>query len=195
MQDDIATAVVGQLKVTLLGAAPKAKPADPKAYALFLQGRQLQRQNSSDSLEQAVTLYQQSLGIDPNMAAAWNGLAVCYLIQASAGSRSNDEAYQLAREAVKKSLVIDPELALAHATLGAIARTYNDYLSATARHFEHALALEPANTEIISTAMLLLRSLGRLDQAVAFGEYLVAHDPVDSGGHARLGAPVQHKLW
>ena len=41
VQDEIAAAVVAQLKLKLLGAAPKAKATDPKAYALFLQARQL----------------------------------------------------------------------------------------------------------------------------------------------------------
>jgi tetratricopeptide (TPR) repeat protein len=188
VQDDIAGAVVSQLKVTLLGAAPKAKAADPKAYALFLQARQLQRQSSTEGLEQAVTSFQQALALDPNLAAAWNGLAVCYLLQASAGSRSNAEGDQLALEAVNKALAIDPEFALAHASLGAIARNADDNLAAAARHFEHALALEPANTEILDATLLLLRALGRLDELTAFAEYLVAHNPVDSFAHARLGS-------
>ena len=37
IQDEIAADVVKQLKVTLLGAAPKARTTDPEAYALYLQ--------------------------------------------------------------------------------------------------------------------------------------------------------------
>ena len=44
VQDEIAAAVVEQLKVTLLGTAPKARVTDPKAYPLFLQARALSRQ-------------------------------------------------------------------------------------------------------------------------------------------------------
>jgi adenylate cyclase len=36
IQDEIAADVVKQLKVALLGAAPKARPIDPEAYALPL---------------------------------------------------------------------------------------------------------------------------------------------------------------
>ena len=39
VQDEIAAAVCEQLKIKLLGAAPKAEEADPEAYALFLQAR------------------------------------------------------------------------------------------------------------------------------------------------------------
>jgi hypothetical protein len=37
IQDEIAADVVKRLKVTLLGAAPKARTTDPEAYALYLQ--------------------------------------------------------------------------------------------------------------------------------------------------------------
>ena len=43
VQDEIAAAVVAQLKIKLLGAAPKATDTDPRAYALFLQAREIGR--------------------------------------------------------------------------------------------------------------------------------------------------------
>ena len=36
IQDEIAGEVVKELKVKLLGAAPKVRTTDPKAYALYL---------------------------------------------------------------------------------------------------------------------------------------------------------------
>ena len=186
MQDEIAAAVVGQLKVTLLGAAPKAKSANPKAYALFLQARQLSRQGSAENLEQAVALHLEALAIDPNLAAAWAELGSCYYLQTT-DSRPIAEGTRLAREAVNKALALDPDLAVAYATLGTIVRTYDGDLAAAARHFERALALEPANTEIIAAAMGLARDLGRLEQAVPLSEYIVAHDPVNVGARAALG--------
>jgi TolB-like protein/tetratricopeptide (TPR) repeat protein len=188
VQDEIAAAVVSQLKVTILGAAPKAKAADPKAYALFLEGQQLIRQNTEEGLKGAVMMLKQALATDPNLAAAWAALASCYLLQSSSGALSDDEAVRLAREAVNKALSIDSSLARAQATLGSIELNWDNDLPAAAGHFEHALALEPANTDIMSDEMLLLRSLGRLEQSVLVGEYITAHDPVNPFGHARLGA-------
>jgi TolB-like protein/Flp pilus assembly protein TadD len=194
VQDEIAAAVVGQLKVTLLGAAPKAKAVDPKAFALFLQARQVYRLNTTEGFVQAIKLYQQVLEIDPGMAAAWDGLAACYFYQESAGLIATDVSLRLIREAVNKALALDPELASAHARLGQIALSHENDPAAAARHFEHAQALEPANTEIMTEAMRLLRSLGRLERAVAVGEYIIAHDPVNSlafrlvgGAYIRVG--------
>ena len=187
VQDEIAAAVVVQLKISLLGAAPKAKTADPKAYALYLQARQLARQGTEESLAQAVALYDQALAIDPKLAAAWVGLSACYNNQADGGLRTNDEGYRLAREAVDKALAIDPDLAIAHARLGNITASVGHDLAATTRSFERALALEPTNTDIIAAATGFARGLGRYEQVIALGEYVVAHDPVNAGAHATLG--------
>ena len=75
IQEEIAAAVVKQLKITLLGAAPKVQKTSPEAYALYLQALQLHRQYTLQGFEQSIALYQQALAIDPSYAAAWNGLA------------------------------------------------------------------------------------------------------------------------
>ena len=75
IQDEIAADVVKQLKVTLLGAAPKARKTDPEAYALYLQTVQFARQSTAEALQQSDALYRKVLEIDPRYAPAWAGLA------------------------------------------------------------------------------------------------------------------------
>ena len=187
IQDEIATDLVDQLKVTLLGAAPAVEETDPEAYTLYLQARHVRRQGTAEGLEQSDALYQQALAIDPDYTAAWAGLASTYAEQALLALRPFDEGYQLALEAANKALAIDPEYAPAYAQLGLIASAYHNDLAAAARHFEHALDLEPANLDILGDAVALARDLGRLDQAIALSEYRVARDPVNDGGHFALG--------
>jgi TolB-like protein/lipoprotein NlpI len=187
VQDEIAAAVVSQLKITLLGGAPKARAVDPHAYALYLQARQLGRQNTPEAYERSIALYQQALTIDANYAAAWDGLASNYVDQAAYALRPMEDGYRLARDAVGKALAIDPDFASAYARLGQIAQSYDSDLAAAARHFEQALALEPTNTDIIRHTAALAATLGRHDLAIALGEYVTARDPVDAAGHANLG--------
>ena len=78
VQDEIAAAVVEELKIKLLGATPKAKTTDPRAYALFLKAREISRQYTAGALEQSIALYKESLAIDPLYAPAWDGLAIAY---------------------------------------------------------------------------------------------------------------------
>ena len=75
VQDEIAADVVKQLKVTLLGAVPKARTTDPEAYALYLQAVQLGRQGTAEAYKQSYALYRKVLAIDPRYAPAWEGLA------------------------------------------------------------------------------------------------------------------------
>src|SRR5262247_1927839 len=62
IQDEIAGEVVKELKVKLLGAAPKVRTTDPKAYALYLQGKELARQAAYAKSD---ALFRQVLEIDP----------------------------------------------------------------------------------------------------------------------------------
>jgi TolB-like protein/Flp pilus assembly protein TadD len=187
IQDEIAAAVVEQLKVTLLGAAPPVRKTNPEAYALYLQARQVSRQDTREAYEQSITLYQLALVIAPDFAEAWVGQATNHFQAAYFGQQPYDEAFTSAREATDKALAIDPDNALAHALLGGIALFYDGDLDAAARHFQHSLELEPANPDIISMAAFLVANLGRLDEAIALREYVVSRDPVNPRGYFNLG--------
>ena len=56
-----------------------------------------------------------------------------------------------------------------------------------ARHYQRALHLDPANTYIIRSVAVLMRSLNRLDDAIALGEYVTRLDPLVASGHHNLG--------
>src|SRR5882757_6584343 len=99
IQDEIAADVVKQLKVTLLGAAPKARTTDPEAYALYLQAVQLGRQFTAEAFQQSDALFRKVLAIDPRYASAWDGLATNFSNEVSQGLLPSKEGYAQAREA------------------------------------------------------------------------------------------------
>jgi TolB-like protein/Flp pilus assembly protein TadD len=189
IQEEIAAAVVKQLKITLLGAAPKVQKTSPEAYALFLRGLQLQRQYTLSGPEQSSGLFQQALAIDPNYAAAWNGLAENYIYQANQGlgPRPAEDNFKLARGAANKALAIDPEYAWSHLSLSAIAKLYDDDLVGAVRHIKKAVALEPADPHVLTHAAYLYLALARLDSAVEVMEHVVSRDPMDATAHGNLG--------
>ncbi len=187
IQDEIAAKVVEQLKITLLGVAPHVRVTDSEAYALFLQARQLGRSFTLESMEQSNALYLQALAIEPGYPAAWDGLASNYSNQAGRGPLGFAEGNQMAREAAEKALAIDPDYAPAYATLGWIAMNYANDLAQSARNYQKALALDPADTAIIGGAAVLLKSLGRLDESIALGEYFTTRDPLNATSYYNLG--------
>jgi TolB-like protein/Flp pilus assembly protein TadD len=188
IQDEIAADVVKQLKVTLLGAAPKVRTTDPEAYALHLQARQLGQQNTIEAYKQSDALYRKLLAIDPRYAPAWNGLAGNFINESSLGLLPNKEGFAQAREAAMKALAIDPGYAPAHARLGWIAMTGDNDLAGAAKHGERALALDPANQGVLASSAVLLWSLGRVDEALALDEAVVRADPVNVNALFNLGA-------
>jgi len=187
IQEEIATSVVDKLKITLLGDAPRARKTDPGAYSLFLQARYLGRLGNADDYERAIVLLGQVLDIDPTYSAAWVGLSRNYINQAGAGLRPVDEGLALAREATAEALSIDPKYAPAHADLGWIAMVFDNDLATAARHYERALALDPADVRTMLDAAYLLIALGRLDQSIALVEFAVSRDPINTAGHINLG--------
>jgi adenylate cyclase len=188
IQDEIAADVVKQLKVTLLGAAPKARTTDPEAYALYLQAVQLGRLATAEALQQSDALYRKVLAIDPRYAPAWEGLSSNFMDEVELGPLSTKEGYAQAREAAMKALAIDPEYAPAHARLGDIAMYGDNDLADAARYYERALALDPADLSVLGNSAVFLTSLGRLDEALALQEALVRRDPVNMWALFSLGS-------
>jgi tetratricopeptide (TPR) repeat protein len=175
------------LKVKLLGAAPKVRTTDPKAYALYLQAKELGRQQNAEAIAKSDALYRQALEIDPRYAPAWSELARNFYHKANMGLLSNQEGYARAREAAEKALAIDPDYAPAHAGLGYIAMYGDNDLAGAARHFQRALALDPTDLDVLRDAATLLGNLGRLDEALALEEAIVRRDPVNALALSNLG--------
>jgi tetratricopeptide (TPR) repeat protein len=187
IQDEIAADVVKQLKLTLLGAAPKVRATDPEAYALYLQAGQLGRQFTAEAFQRSDALYRKVLAIDPRYAPAWHGLSRNFCLETGQGILPGKEGFAQAREAAMKALVIDPDYAPAHAQLGWIAIYDDNDLAGAAQHSARALALDPADPSALTASATLLQSLGRLDEALALDEALVRRDPVNVNALFNLG--------
>jgi TolB-like protein/Flp pilus assembly protein TadD len=179
IQDEISAKVVEQLKLTLLGAAPKARTTNPQAFALYLQARELSHQQNTDAFRQSDALYQQALAIDPRYAPAWTGLAQNLLHETQLGMVPMQEAFAGARESLQKALAIDPDYAPAHAGLGFIAMFGEHDFDGAAQHLERALALAPGDVEVLRNAAVFLSVLGRIDESLSISKAIVRHDPVN----------------
>jgi len=186
VQDEIAAAVVGQLKIKLLGVAPTMRVTDSQAYALFLQGREIVRRANPAANEQAIALYKQVLTIDPGYAPAWDGLAEAYYNDMDFGVLAVDHGLPLARAAIKQALASDPTYAPVYARAALIEGGVGRDLSAAARHLEKGLTLDPSNLDLIGVAIKIARRLHRPQQSVDLSEYLISRDPVNPYGHEQV---------
>src|SRR5262249_14932407 len=161
IQDEIAGEVVKQLKVTLLGAAPKTRTTSPQSYALYLQAVQLERQLTAEALAKSDELLRRALAIDPGFAPAWGELAGNHYHEIQVGARSQEDGYARARDEATKALAVDPDYAPAHAWLGRIAMERDNDLAGAAPQFERALTLRPADLDGLRPTRPLATRVGR----------------------------------
>ncbi len=186
IQDEIAGEVVKQLKVKLLGAAPKVRTTDPKAYALYLQGKELGRQHTPETFAKSDALFRQAAEIDPLYAPAWDALAANFANKAYFGLMPMEEGFARSREADEKALAVDPDYAPAHSGLGWIAVYRDDDLVSAARHYQRALESDPTDLRVLGEVSWFLQIIGRLDEALVLNEALVRRDPVNVDMLGRL---------
>ena len=186
IQDEIAATVVQQLKVTLLGEAPKTRTTDPEAYALYLRARQLAAQFTPAALEESNSLLRKVLEIDPGYALAWVRLGQNAFNQANLGVMSFEQASVRRRATAAEAEAIDPDLPELAGVLSQIADFDNDSAGA-ARHLQRGLAAEPGNLVLLGEASVLLQNLGRAGEAVTLSEAIVRRDPLNINALFNLG--------
>ena len=186
IQDEIATAVVTQLRLKLFGDMPSIRETDPEAYALFLQARHLSNLLTPEGWQQSNVLYQQAISIDPDYAVAWAGLGRNYINLAGYNLLPKEEGYPKALEAANRALAIDPENAMAYSVLGWTAMMNDGDLAVAAKYLERAMELEPTNISTIGHTADLVMRLGRLDEAISLLEYVTTRDPVNPVNHLNL---------
>ncbi|HXT72435.1 MAG TPA: protein kinase, partial [Candidatus Angelobacter sp.] len=145
LQDEVARTIASEVKVTLTpdeqARLANARPVNPAAHEAYLEGSAL---NKGTPAQQwiAKQSFEEAIRTDPNYAPAYAGLAEYYW---SNPQLDPSVAMPQARHYAQRALDLDPNLAQAHTTLGAI-RFYADWDWAGAeQELRHALDLSPSD--------------------------------------------------
>ncbi|MGI9263980.1 MAG: tetratricopeptide repeat protein [Gammaproteobacteria bacterium] len=160
LQDDIAGQVVAALKETLLedeaatsiqDDLSRQRPTDSsEAYASYLRARHLFGLRSYDSMFGAVDAFQKAIALDPEFAQAYAGLAETYLTIGDYGYQSFDELEPLAKAAIDRALILDPDLSEGWTAKGLyLDLTETDKEDEVLELFERAVALNPSNSRAL----------------------------------------------
>jgi TolB-like protein/cytochrome c-type biogenesis protein CcmH/NrfG len=147
VQEEIARSVVSALQLTLSAhehrALAKAAAAKVDAYDYYLRGRQYYYQYNRRGVHFALDLFRHAIEVDPRFARALAGVSDCHAFLFLNEGRKPVEL-EHALEASRQALLLDSELAEAHASLGA-ALSLSGQPAAEA--FEEAIRLDPAQFE------------------------------------------------
>ena len=188
VQDEIAAAVARGLELKLFGGpAPKAQPTDPRAYALYLQGRHFFSLYSATGYAQAIPALEGALAIDPGFAPAWGILGALYWGQANNSLIPYGEGARKARLASDKALALDPEQAEPMSLLGLLDVIEHRDVARGLQRIQRALKLEPHNQRVLSRAANVARQRGRTEEAIGYAEQALNADPLSPNAHAVLG--------
>jgi len=192
VQDDIAQAVVKELRATLLGerneatvktdvqTAAKGRTDNAEAYRLFLQARFLEERQTEEDLVRAIDYYQQALAIDSAYSLAWASLSRAYTLHSAFYAGHVDEGFRKAREAAQRALPLEPKLAEAHDALGRVHMWYDFDWKAAETSIRRALELAPGNVHVIRSAALLAQSLGRSQESITLLRQATTLDPLNA---------------
>jgi TolB-like protein/Tfp pilus assembly protein PilF len=181
LQGDLSREISEKLQLQLTGdqkqRLTKRYTEDPEAYRLYLKGRYHWNKRSADGFQKAVEYFRQALDKDPAYTLAYAGLADTYAYLPFFHVVPPREAMPKAKTAAAKAVEIDDHLAEPHVSLGYVSFTYDGDWSAAGKHFEQALALNPAYTGAHTFYAFYLSSLGRSEEALAVAKRAVDRDP------------------
>jgi TolB-like protein/Tfp pilus assembly protein PilF len=192
LQDEIAAAVVGALKLKLLAppTLSNRQTANPEAYDQYLIGRHLFAHGSWTVDHDAAAAFRRAVTLDPHYAVAWAALSQATF----EGAETSESVAQLvtgrgeAQKLAEMAINLQPDLADGYAARGVIRAWGNWDFQGAADDFRHALALEPENGDILleySHTVLLPKA--RLDEALAIVQKAMKVDPLNERSWRLLG--------
>jgi TolB-like protein/cytochrome c-type biogenesis protein CcmH/NrfG len=188
IQDEIAGAVVAQLRITMLGTSmPESQATNPAAFADYMRARQLARAGTRASFEQASALLERIVAVDEKYSPGWRLLAKVYSRRAWVGFLPLHEGFAKARAAIQRAIDIDPSDAAAIAQLASLSLDYDMNVPESARLLKRALALSAQDETVLSVAASLAMLTGDRQRTIAIREHLVRLDPLNGAAWENLG--------
>ena len=193
VQDDIAKAVVGALKVKLLptasaGAAPPG--TNPDAYLQVLLGRQVLDRAGKDSQRRATEAFERAVALDSRYAPAWAGLATAHYMRFQLSQERAD--LEKGEVAAGKAVALDPASSAGYEARSLLRLARWDWEGARA-DANRAVAIDSSSPTARRRRSLVLRIVTG-DPAQGFEDLHLSMelDPLSAQGWAQIG--LRHRL-
>ncbi len=207
IQDEIATAILEQLKAHLVGLETAPMPAaaqrtDPVVYEQYLLAKQRIYERKRLSIESAAELLDKAIARDPEYAPAYaqRGIAALLLAERNYGEMTNAEANAQGKLYLDKALQLEPNLAEAWAGLGLYHVNRPTEQRTGLDALEKALAINPNLIDASNWLQVGYSELGEVSRALEIVEDMVERDPLYPPGFANAvnsynGFGQQEKSW
>jgi TolB-like protein/Tfp pilus assembly protein PilF len=206
VQTEIAQTIVEQLRGQLTGgvanpttkaeiqaevrAAGKGGTKSVEAHEAYLQGRFFLNRHSEKETDQARATFERAVQFDSKFALAWAGLAQTHVWDCNYGTEGGQKGFNdhltAARDAVGRSLTLEPDLPEALYPRAVIETNFDYNWKGAAETIRKALALSPQDPALLMEAGSLASARGETMQALDFFRRAVALDPVNAQARAFL---------
>jgi len=197
IEEEFATEIAAALGLELTGEETeeltKRYTENTEAYQLYLRGRYYWKQRGRANLEKAADYFNQAIGLDPDYALAYSGLADSYFLQSSYRNVVGAEGRrmeQLAEEAALKAVALDETLAEPHTSLGFIKAWANYDWDTAEREYQRALKLNPNYATAHHWYGSYLKGMGHGEEGEAELRKALALDPLSP----RVGVSLAQAL-
>jgi TolB-like protein/tetratricopeptide (TPR) repeat protein len=182
VQDELARAIVGALRLRLVGP-PNGRLIEPatgdmEAYQLYLKGRFFSSKRTPDGLRKGIEYFERAIQSDPGYALAYSGLSDSYSMAGVYCMLPPGEAYPKAQAAARRAIQLDDRLAEAHLSMAYVALVYDFAWAEAERECRRAIALQPSYAQAHHWLGWCLLYVGRLQEACDAARQAMALEPL-----------------
>ena len=183
IQDEIANAILKELKATLLegeAAVVTAERTDTEAYELYLLAKQRMYERTRLALESAAELLDKAIAIDPQYAPAYaqRGTVALLLSVTSYGNLPHEQSLAQAKLYLDKALALDENQAEALAGLGLYYSGPPPQPHNGIPVLEKALAINPNLINAGNWLAMAYWNVNRATDSMALLDDIAARDPL-----------------
>ena len=182
LQSEISEQVAASLKLKLVpNQIPESatyQPSNIDAYEEYLKGRFHWNKRTHTDLLQGIEHFERALVLDSRYALAHAGIADCYTALALLEFIPPQDAFPKAKEAAKRALEIDSQLAEAHASWGLVRFQYDWNWPGAEEEMRRAVELKPNYPTARHYYADLLKAQGKFSEALAEMRHAQQLDPL-----------------
>lgn len=192
VQDSISEKVATALKIRFGNREKKHYTLNVEAYQLYMKGRFHSSKIILPETEKGIEYYNRAIGIDPNYALAYAGLADAFRSVSLTSDVPSNEALPKAKVAALRAVELDATLADAYAALGFIVFFYDWDWQTAEKLYLRGLELDPNSADLRQAYAHLLSNVGRHHEALAEIKRARELDPLNLRTNAFEGQFLLH---